>query len=230
MRASFGTVTILMFVRLSYSAPVLTRILPPVGQPGDVVTITGSGFGTNPATLNVRFGPNRAPALTASPTQITVQVPNGQPLGPTQVTVSSGSASSGNASNALTYITASSDKIPLVRNNPLVCGTCSCSCGCGDPLLTSCPNDSLNLGSGGVYGDSGEFDQTATDLAIPGRPGASSAVQYRLTRVYRSSSNSQGPLGSKWVHNYFEQLVIEGDGPWAVLSTTPTMHRATCKQ
>src|SRR5215475_1698769 len=81
-----------------FAAPAITRITPPVAQPGDIVTIAGSGFGANPAALNVRFGPNRAPALTVAATQITVQVPTGQPLGPTQVTVSS--------SNALSFIAA----------------------------------------------------------------------------------------------------------------------------
>jgi RHS repeat-associated protein len=164
----------------------------------------GSGFGSNPALLNVRFGPNRAPALTASPTQITAQVPNGQPLGPTQVTVSS--------SNALTYIAASSDKIPLNPNTPFVCGICGCSCGCGDPYLSLCPTSTPNIGNGDVYGNNGEFDQSVNDMSIPGRPGASGAVQYKFTRVYRSSSIAQGPLGSKWVHNYLEHLILEGDG------------------
>jgi RHS repeat-associated protein len=213
MRASSWGSAILSasFLGCLFAAPNITRILPPVGQPGDVVTISGTGFGTNPALLNVRFGPNRAPALTASPSQITVQVPNGQPLGLTQVTVSS--------SNGLTFITGYRSKIPMVPNNPKGCGPCPNPCDCTDTYMSPCPSTSFNPGpplggsnGGDVSGNSGEFDQTATDLAIPGRPGASGRVQYRLTRVYRSLSNGQSPLGSKWDHIYFDHLVIEGDG------------------
>src|SRR5262249_18426290 len=66
--------------------------------------------------------------------------------------------------------------------------------------------------NGDVYGDTGEFYQSAVDLSIPGRPGALPAVQYQLTRVYRSPSNGQSALGSKWDHGYFKHLLIEGDG------------------
>src|SRR5262249_45283421 len=150
-------------------APAITRITPPVAQPGDVVTIAGSGFGTNPALLNVRFGPNRAPALTATATQITVQVPTGQPLGPTQVTVSS--------SNSLSFVAAARSKIPLVPNPPARCGFCACRCDTCRKDLSPCPAFFSDLGApaggngggGSIYGDRGELYQTVTDLSIAGR-------------------------------------------------------------
>ncbi len=206
-RCTFLVLSVI-FLRLSSAAPAITRIAPPVGQPGDIVTISGSGFGTNPALLIVKFGPNRAPALTASPSQITVQVPTGQPLGTTQVTISS--------SNALPFVTAYRSKIPLVPNPP---AGCCCACGdCGDVNASRCSSNALLIGApasgngGSVYGDRGEFFHSATDLAIPGRPGALPAVQYQLTRVYRSPSNSQSPSGNKWDQTYFQHLTIEGDG------------------
>ena len=66
--------------------------------------------------------------------------------------------------------------------------------------------------SGNIYGERGEFYQHLTDLAIPGRPGASDLVQYALTREYRSAVNSQGPMGNHWDHIYFERLESVPDG------------------
>lgn len=71
-----------------FAAPTLSRITPFYGQPGDVVTITGNGFAVDPGQDIVRFGPNRAAVLSANATQLVVQVPNGQPLGTTRLTVS----------------------------------------------------------------------------------------------------------------------------------------------
>jgi RHS repeat-associated protein len=198
------------FIPCALAAPTITGISPPVGQPGDVVTISGSGFGANPAALIVQFGPNRAPAITATPSQITVQVPTGQPLGPTTVTVS--------GSNTVSFVAAYRSKIPLVPNPPRKCGYCCPTCNCGESTLSPCaaipsnPGPPTGNGEGDNYGDRGEFYQSATDLSIPGRPGALSVVQYQLMRVYRSPSNSQSALGAKWDHTYFQRLIIEADG------------------
>src|SRR5207344_204528 len=67
---------------MSLASPLITGISPPLGRPGDILTINGSGFDSDPAKNVVRFGPNRAAVLTATPTQLIVQLPNGQPLGP----------------------------------------------------------------------------------------------------------------------------------------------------
>src|SRR3954451_13396334 len=97
----------------AYGSPAVNGISPAFGHPGDVVTLSGSGFNPNAADNVVNFGPNRAPVLSASPTQLTVQVPNGQPLGPTTVSVNSGLSSttvSANDTTGPTFQTAAGSK------------------------------------------------------------------------------------------------------------------------
>ena len=62
------------------TAATVTGVSPPLGHPGDVVQVNGSGFDTTPSNDVVRFGPNRAAVLTGTPAQLTVQVPNGHRL------------------------------------------------------------------------------------------------------------------------------------------------------
>jgi hypothetical protein len=69
------------------AAPTITRITPALARPGDIVTVTGSGFSLDPSQIDARFGPNRAPVLSSTGTTLSVQVPNGQPYAPTQVSV-----------------------------------------------------------------------------------------------------------------------------------------------
>ena len=61
VRQTLVPIIVLLFVLcvgwIVFAAPSLTRITPFFGQPGDVVTITGSGFSTDPAQNIVRFGP-----------------------------------------------------------------------------------------------------------------------------------------------------------------------------
>jgi hypothetical protein len=54
------------------AAPAFTGVVPPLGHPGDVVKINGSGFNTMPSQNLVLFGPNQAPVLSATTTQLTV--------------------------------------------------------------------------------------------------------------------------------------------------------------
>jgi sugar lactone lactonase YvrE len=56
-------------------APTVTSISPASGPKNTVVTITGSNFGTNPATLKVYFNNVQATVQTATNTTITVVVP-----------------------------------------------------------------------------------------------------------------------------------------------------------
>ncbi|MGO9272697.1 MAG: DUF6531 domain-containing protein [Terriglobia bacterium] len=189
-------------------AQSVNSITPAFGHPGDVVVLGGSGFDSSDV---VQFGPNRAPVLTAG-TDLTVQVPSGQPLGPTIVSVNG-------SSTGLTFHTVANSKIADVPPNPVAaCGkpTCPCpTCGCGDPLSSPCVSQGAYLGGmpgGSNYGERGEFFYPSTDLSIPGTPGALPAVQYTLTRIYRSASDASGPQGNKWDQNYFEYLSVEPDG------------------
>src|SRR5881409_2779066 len=83
----FVIALILIPTKSGFSQSTITSIRPVVGQPGDIVTISGSGFSTAPATNTVRYGPNRAPVVSATATSLSVQVPTGQPLGQTNVNV-----------------------------------------------------------------------------------------------------------------------------------------------
>lgn len=161
----------------------------------------------------MRFGPNRAPVLSATPSVLTVQVPNGQPLGPTIVSV--------DGVGGPTSYTVAGSKIGYLPPSPVAVCNCGCgcdTCGCNDPYLTICVSQPAYLGadlggeSGDVYGERGEFYQSVTDLSIPGRPGAAKAVQFTIHRQYRSAVNSTGPLGANWDNNYFENLKTEIDG------------------
>ncbi len=200
------------------AAPTLTRISPFFGQPGDIVTITGSGFSTDATQNIVRFGPNRAAVLSASETQVVAQVPNGQPLGATSVTVRlSTSAQNGptaSTSSSLTFQTRVTSKIPIPPNPPKCCccpdDTESNTCGCN----SECCHGGGGTGgcSGDIYSERGEFFQYLTDLSIPGRPGSESMVNFNFRRQYRAQVSSDGPIGRNWDHNYFERLAVQGDG------------------
>jgi RHS repeat-associated protein len=190
------------------AAQSITGITPFTGQVGDVVTINGSGFPTSLGQIVVKFGPNRAPLLTATATQLTVRVPHGQPLGPTSVTV--------NDSSGRAFITTTRSKIALPPNPAAACQGCACACSCPEPNSSPCVTRGAYLGgspgNGDIYGERGEFFQTVTDLSIPGRPGAAPVVQFTVQRQYRSAAVNNGAMASKWDHNYFENLQVEADG------------------
>jgi IPT/TIG domain-containing protein/uncharacterized protein DUF6531 len=211
--AGSGCATVLILLCcacLCSAAPTISRIAPFSGQPGDQVTITGAGFNPDPTQIDLRFGPNRAPVLSSTGTTLTARVPNGQPLGPTQVTVDS--------SNARSFITIARSKIVAPPNPAAQCEGCGCDPCCQPPNSSPCVSKSAHLGatlggkSGNIYGERGEFYQHVTDLVIPGRTGAADTVHYTLTREYRSAADNQGPLGNKWDHIYFEKLELEPDG------------------
>ena len=187
-------------------AQSVTGVNPAFGHPGDVVMLSGSGLASDDV---VRFGPNQAAVLTATGSDLMVQVPSGQPLGPTTVSV--------NGNNGPTFHTVANTKIANVPPNPVAaCQGCSCAtCGCQDTMTSPCVSRPAYLGglSGGSnYGERGEFFSQSTDLSVPGIPGALPAVQFQLIRIYRSASDANGTQGSKWDQNYFESLSVEPDG------------------
>ena len=206
---SILALVVLTYLSVSVAAAVTVMgIVPPLGHPGDVVKINGSGFDLTASNNIVRFGPNRAAVLSATATQLTIQVPNGQPLGPTIVSV--------NGTSGPRFITTTNAKLADVPANP---AAVTQSCGCADPNSSPSMSMSANLGAslggtagGTIYGERGEFFQFLTDLVIPGRPGAAAIVQFSIQRQYRSAATSSGPMGSKWEHSYFENLTVEVDG------------------
>src|SRR5262249_44559660 len=131
---AFGVLAGLCIVslwQLLLAAPTIIAVAPALGQPGDVVTIRGSGFPTDPAQIDVRFGPNRAPVLSSTVTELVVQVPNGQSLAETRVIV--------NGSNPRPFFTIARSKIPTPPNGP----KCSCcvpgaSAGGNESVAPSC--------------------------------------------------------------------------------------------
>src|SRR5260370_10178618 len=189
------------------AAQSISGISPIAGQAGDVVKINGSGFA---ATMVVNFGPKRASVLASTATQLTVQVPNGQPLGPTSVTVGGSAGRS--------FITIARSKIALPSNPPAACrGTTGLDgCSCRDNNSSQCVSKGAYLGgttnNNNIYGERGEFFQDVTDMNIPGRPGAGPAGQFAVQRQYRAAVVTNGPLGNKWNHSYFESLQVEPGG------------------
>ena len=187
-----------------WAGPTITGVSPLYGRPGDVVIITGSGFNPDPTQINVSFGPNRAAVLSASGTQIVIQLPNGQPGGLTNIVVDS---------NDCGWFTVIGDDDPT--NPTHRCDNCGCPTGtCPVDNEPVCPIEAADLGgtlggrSGNLYAERGEFFQRVTDLKILGRPGAADLVNYSFQRNYRAQLDIDGPLGHNWEHNYFERLDI----------------------
>ena len=71
------------------SPPAITTLSPNTGPPTRVVTITGTGFSSTPASNQIRFNGVLATTLRATPTQLLTQVPAGAATGLVTVTVNS---------------------------------------------------------------------------------------------------------------------------------------------
>ncbi len=61
--------------RFSAHPPAVLSVLPPKVEPGGTVTLTGTGFGNDPARVSVRFGDQSAQVLSAADTRLSVAVP-----------------------------------------------------------------------------------------------------------------------------------------------------------
>lgn len=72
---------------VTYPPPVITSLYPVIASVGATVTIAGSNFSANPAENIVFFSGVKATVLTATPGQLTVQVPPGASYAPVSVTV-----------------------------------------------------------------------------------------------------------------------------------------------
>jgi trimeric autotransporter adhesin len=80
--------------RLTPGQLAVLSFSPAQGSPGDPVTILGAGFSTSASLDVVKFNGVSANVVSASATQLIVQVPNGASSGPISVAVSSSSAAS----------------------------------------------------------------------------------------------------------------------------------------
>ena len=69
-------------LRNTYLPPLISSVSPASAKPGDVVTLTGSGFNSTAANNIVFFGATRATVTTASATSLTVTVPIGATYSP----------------------------------------------------------------------------------------------------------------------------------------------------
>ena len=67
---------------LHAQAPVIASFTPISAKPGDVVTMTGTGFNTTPANNIVFFGATRATVTAATGTSVTATVPSGATYAP----------------------------------------------------------------------------------------------------------------------------------------------------
>jgi len=86
-------------------------------------------------------------------------------------------------------------------------------CGCeSSPAVNLGGFSGETTNSGNIYSELGDFSQFATDLSIPGVPGATGMVQFSFQRQYRAQLSTDGPLGHNWNHSYFERLNVQIDG------------------
>jgi hypothetical protein len=74
-----------LFLRMRPAAPVIMSVMPPKAEPGQTITLTGTGFDPDAAGDTVRFGDQTGQVTSASETQLAVTVPAA--LSVTDVTV-----------------------------------------------------------------------------------------------------------------------------------------------
>lgn len=76
------TKTYTVTITRAEGTPVISTINPAFAKPGDVVTLSGSGFSNTSANNIVYFGATKATVNTATSTSLTVMVPVGATFGP----------------------------------------------------------------------------------------------------------------------------------------------------
>jgi hypothetical protein len=76
-------------------APTVTGFTPTSGSPGETITLTGTGFSSNPGSMIVQIDGVMAVVTASSSGSLTVVVPEGASSGPVVVTTSGGSATGG---------------------------------------------------------------------------------------------------------------------------------------
>jgi hypothetical protein len=85
--ATLGIGTLLGYRALHKPPPVLTSIAPPKAEAGQVVALSGSGFGSDPAKVAVRFGAAAGTIVSAADGQVTVTIPEAAAAAPGDVSV-----------------------------------------------------------------------------------------------------------------------------------------------
>jgi len=76
-------------------APTVTGFTPTSGSPGETITLTGTGFSSNPGSMIVQIDGVMAVVTASSSGSLTVVVPEGASSGPVVVTTSGGNATGG---------------------------------------------------------------------------------------------------------------------------------------
>jgi gliding motility-associated-like protein len=80
-----GIDNVILEQRTLSPSPTIASFAPTSGEPGMVVTITGTNFDTTPANNAVYFGSIAGTITSASTTQLSVTIPTGAPHGPVTV-------------------------------------------------------------------------------------------------------------------------------------------------
>ncbi|MBT9546285.1 MAG: IPT/TIG domain-containing protein [Candidatus Sericytochromatia bacterium] len=98
--------------------PVITGLSPGLGTVGSSITLTGTGFSTNPSSNTVKFGTTTATVTAATSTSLTVTVPNG--FGSPNVTVKVGPQTNAETNSFIIVPAITSLNLTQVRVNGLL--------------------------------------------------------------------------------------------------------------
>lgn len=87
LTAAVAGTALWVYLRLRPAAPVITSVIPPKAEPGQTVTIAGTGFDPKADGDTVRFGEQSGQVTSASETQLAVTVPASLAVADTTVRV-----------------------------------------------------------------------------------------------------------------------------------------------